>query len=129
MKSHKELLVWQKSVDLAEAIYRITELFPKHQQYSLCQQMQKAAVSISSNIAEGSGRNSTKEFLHFLSISYGSMAELETQIIIAQRLQFISIHEYEPLLAQIQEIGKMLNGLQASVRKNLTDHRPLTTDH
>ena len=67
MKSHKELTVWQKSMDLVEDIYRITEVFPKVQQYSLSQQLQKAAVSIPSNIAEGSSRSSTKEFLHFLS--------------------------------------------------------------
>ena len=109
----QDLKVWQKSIDFVENIYRITEVFPKTEQFGLVSQMRRAAVSISSNIAEGNGRKSQKEFQHFLSISIGSLAEVETQIIIAKRIGFIE----DPLLfvEEIKELYKMLHAFKKSL--------------
>ena len=89
MSNFKELMVWQKAIDLVTEIYKITRAFPKEEVFGLVSQMQRAAVSIPSNIAEGHERNSEKEFAQFLCIARGSLAELETQIIIAEKLSYI----------------------------------------
>jgi four helix bundle protein len=89
IKSYQDLKPWQFSIDFAEQIYCITESFPKHELYQLSSQMQRAAVSIPSNIAEGHARESSREFLHYLSIALGSLAELETQLVLAQRRAYI----------------------------------------
>src|SRR5688572_26720461 len=89
MNNFKDLKIWQKSVDLAVRIYEITKAFPKDEMYGLTSQMRRSAVSISSNISEGSGRNTDKDFNYFLGISYGSSCELETQLIIAERVRLI----------------------------------------
>jgi four helix bundle protein len=119
MKIHnfKELLVWQKSMDLAVFTYTLTGFFPKEEKYGLISQIQRCAVSIPSNIAEGSGRVSSKEFQHFLSISMGSSFELETQITLAFRFNYISeiqLTEFEILVKPVQ---KMLFGLYNSLEK------------
>jgi len=88
LKSYRELLVWQKAIELTVLVYRLTEVFPKREVYGLAAQLRRAAVSIPSNIAEGYGRGSRKEYLQFLSIAQGSLKELETQIILAQRLTY-----------------------------------------
>jgi four helix bundle protein len=90
IKTHKDLEVWSIGIELVEAIYKSTKAFPKEELYGLATQMRRAAISVPSNIAEGAARNSRKEFVQFLYISLGSLAELETQVIIAQRLGFIS---------------------------------------
>ena len=89
MKDYRELIVWQKAMDLVEAIYRTTARFPKEELYGLTSQIRRAAVSIPSNIAEGQARNTTRDFLHFLAIAYGSLKEVETQVLIAERLGYI----------------------------------------
>lgn len=89
VRSYKDLIVWQKAMDLVELVYHLTKLFPKDEQYGLSNQLRRAAVSIPSNIAEGQARNSTAEFRNFLSIARGSLAELETQLLIAERLNYI----------------------------------------
>jgi four helix bundle protein len=89
VNSYRDLMIWQHSVELAEQVYRLTQHFPKQEMYGLSVQIQKAAVSVPANIAEGHARDSTKEFLHHLSISLGSLAELETQLILAERLAYI----------------------------------------
>lgn len=88
IKTFKELDIWKKGIDLAEMIYRLTANFPSEEKYGLVSQLRRAAVSFPSNIAEGSARNSNKEFIQFLHISLGSLAELETQLIIAQRIGY-----------------------------------------
>ncbi|MBI5236331.1 MAG: four helix bundle protein [Deltaproteobacteria bacterium] len=115
LKSFRELIVWQKSVDLVEKIYRETRSLPKEEIYGLTGQMRRAAVSIPSNIAEGQSRNSTGEFRQFLGISKGSLAELETQIEVAGRLKYLTSQQLENLLRECMEIGKMLNGLMRSL--------------
>ncbi len=101
LKSYKELTVWQKSMDLVEEIYRITKMLPKSETYGLCSQMQRAAVAIPSNIAEGSKRKQ-KEYAQFLGIAYGSAAELETQLILVKRLYpSIEAQKSESLLDEV----------------------------
>ncbi len=108
-KSHKDLLVWQKAIDFVVEIYRVTAELPKDELYGISQQMRRAAVSIPSNIAEGQHRKNLKEFLQFLRISYGSGAELETQLIIAEKLYpKINFTKSKDMLNEIQ---KMLTGL------------------
>ena len=111
LKSYKELIVWQKAMELARVIYRLTSFFPKSELYGITSQMRNAAVSIPSNIAEGYGRKHLKEFSQHLSISYGSALELDTQLILSKQLNFapeIEFHKREVLLI---EVSKMLISL------------------
>jgi four helix bundle protein len=128
VKSFRDLEVWQIGLDLVETIYRCTAEFPKSEMYGLSAQMRRAAVSIPSNIAEGQARSSSKEFLHFLSYALGSLAELETQLELAMRLQYptplISVAQ-----AQAELLGKKLHCLQTSIRARTTSHQPLATSH
>jgi len=113
--NYDELIVWQKAMDLVTEIYKITATFPSEERFGLSSQARRAAVSIPSNIAEGHGRKATGAYLNHLSIAYGSLMELETQLQIALRLNFVSTNEANTLLAQTNEIGKMLNGLKKSI--------------
>jgi four helix bundle protein len=106
---HKELDVWKASIDFVLHLYEMTKRFPKEERYSLSSQIRRAAVSVSSNIAEGAARNSDKEFIQFLYIALGSLAELETQIIIAQRLGYLT--QSANLLDKASSIKQMLLGL------------------
>lgn len=105
MKTHKDLQVWQRSVDLVEKIYKITGEFPKEEVFGLSSQTRRSAVSIPSNIAEGGARKSNKEFLQFLYIALGSLSELETQCLIAQRLKFLAD---ETVLSDIEILRRQL---------------------
>lgn len=120
LQSYRDLLVWQKALDLALLIYRLSEKFPKSEIYCLTSQLRRAAVSVPSNIAEGYGRGSRKEYLQFLSIAQGSLKELETQVILAQRLQYAKEEESEELLLLSETVGKMLGGLMRSLRIRIT---------
>lgn len=111
VKSYKELLVWQKSMLLTEETYRLVKLLPREELYALSDQMRRAAVSITSNIAEGQARNSTKEFVNFLSIARGSAAELETQFMICVRLKYFTQSQTETAMSLCSEVGRMLNAL------------------
>ncbi|MFZ5642300.1 MAG: four helix bundle protein [Bacillota bacterium] len=108
--------VWRKSIDLVTDIYGLTKNFPQEERYSLVAQINRAAISVPANIAEGWGMGSTKEYIQFLRISRGSLTELETHLIIAQRLKFISIQTLEDLQKDIEFIGKMLNRLMKSLQ-------------
>ena len=116
MTSHKDLKVWTKGIELVKSIYEITRLFPSNEQFGLTSQMRRASVSIPSNIAEGCGRNSNKELIHFLYIALGSASELETQIIISQELSFLEKEKSEQIQNQIFEIIKMTSSLINSIR-------------
>ncbi len=111
MKTHKNLDVWNKSIQLVTDIYMITKDFPREELYGLTNQIRRSAVSIPSNISEGSARKGPKEYIQFLYIALGSKNELETQVIIAFNLDFISLEQQEELLLKIENIGKMLSGL------------------
>ena len=107
--SYRELMVWQKSMHLCKRIYMLTEAFPKSQQFVLASQMQRAAISIPSNIAEGYNRQYTKEYKQFLSIAYGSVAELETQLLLAVDLSFAGEIPVKSLINDLVEVAKMLH--------------------
>lgn len=109
MKDHKDLDVWKQSMLLAEDIYALTKEFPSEERFGLSSQINRAVVSIPSNIAEGAGRKGDKEFIQFLYIAMGSLSELETQLILSDRLQFVN--SIEIYLNQIEKIKKMLFGL------------------
>jgi four helix bundle protein len=117
MNRFKNLIVWQKSVDLAVDIYAVTkEHFPSEEKFGLTNQMTRCAVSIASNIAEGAGRNTTPDFNKFLGIATGSSFELETQIIIAKRMNFLPEEKSLKIEAQIEEIQKMIFNLQKKLK-------------
>lgn len=120
IQSYRELTVWQRSLDFVEMVYRLTEKFPKSETYGLSSQMQRAAVSIPANIAEGHDRDSTREYLHHLSYAVGSLAELETLIAISCRLGHIPADEDQALANECQATGRMLRGLQRSLRARLS---------
>lgn len=111
LQSYKEFTVWQKSMDLTVEIYKLVKLLPKEETYALSDQMRRAVVSIPSNIAEGQGRNHTKEFVNFLSIAKGSKSELETQLQICIRLNYFTEQEAANALNLCNEVGKMLSTL------------------
>ena len=116
MKTHKDLDVWRKSVSLVTSIYEVTKTFPNDEIYGLTNQTRRSSVSIPSNIAEGSARQGDKEFAHFLYISLGSLSELETQLIIANSLNYLSLKDYDSVITSLEEIRRMLLGLIKYVR-------------
>lgn len=118
VQSYKDLIVWQKAIDMFEMIYQVTRNFPKEELYGLTNQLRRAAVSIPSNIAEGHARASTAEFVRFLSIARGSLAEVETHLLIARRLAYLSNDQLAPILSLQIEINKMTNGLMAKLVPN-----------
>ena len=109
--AYQDLIVWQKSMDLAALVYQVTKKLPKEEMYSLTNQMRRAAVSIPSNIAEGQARHSTKEFVQFLRIAQGSKAELETQLLLCLKINYLSDSDTSEITQLLQEIGKMLTVL------------------
>ena len=123
MKDYKELVVWKKSVDLAIGVYKVTGPFPDAERFGLTGQMRRAATSLPANIAEGWGRGTTKEYVQFLLIARGSLMELETHAIISRELHYLSQENFVELQAQIQEIGRMLNGLIQSLRSAKSSSR------
>jgi len=120
MNNYKELKVWQKSMTLLKEIYSATKDFPKEEKFGLISQIQRAAVSIPSNIAEGCGRHSNKEFFQFLSIAQGSSYELETQLIIAKELNYMPEVSFESINSQIQEVQKMLFAFKKIIQSKTT---------
>jgi len=110
-RTFRDLIVWQRSMELVLSVYECTRLFPREEQFGLVSQMRRSAVSIPSNISEGRLRGSDVEFLRYLRIAFASLGELETQIEIAKRLSFLSEEEYRIICDTIDEIGRMLNAL------------------
>lgn len=119
MRTHKDLDVWKLSIDFVTEIYALTARFPKEEQFGLTNQIRRASISVPSNIAEGAGRRSDKEFLQFLYISLGSIQEVDTQILISLNLNYLTKSEYEILLTKLDQISKMLSGLIKSVKERL----------
>jgi four helix bundle protein len=111
IRSHKELIVWQKAMDLVVEIYRVTETYPQREMYALASQMRRASVSIPSNIAEGRSRTTRKDFVHFVRIAYGSVSELETQILISKQLGFIKEKEMKTTILLVEEVSRMLHAM------------------
>lgn len=111
MQNYTDLNVWQKSMDLVEEVYTLVKRLPKEEMYALSSQLRRAAVSIPSNIAEGNGRSSRKEYLRFLLISRGSTFEVETQLLICVKVEYLVEEEIERAMTLCSEVKKMLNGL------------------
>ena len=118
-QSYKDLIVWQKGIELAKAVYKLTMSFPAEEKFGLVSQMRRAAVSIPSNIAEGQARRTTPEFIQFVTHAQGSTAELDTQIILAVELQFCPKTIALPLYELTHEIRRMLNALHRKLAERL----------
>lgn len=116
INSYKDLVVWQESMDLVVEIYDLIKRFPKNEEYELSSQLRRCAVSVPSNIAEGYGRNHTKDYCRFLEIARGSLYEMETQIELATRLNFISDTQLSKTIERSKEIQKMLNSLISKLK-------------
>ena len=116
VRSYSDLIAWQKAVKLVTEIYRVSKRFPSEELFGLTSQLRRAAISIPSNIAEGQGRLGRKEFLHFLGNARGSLGEVETQIIIARNLDYLSEAEINDIMELSAEAGRILNGLLSSLK-------------
>ena len=117
VKTYKELVAWQKGMDLVKKVYAVTGFFPRTEQYRLVDQLTRAVVSVPSNIAEGFGRSTNKDFSHFLSQARGSLFEVETQLLISKDLGYVE--DVSELIADIAELGKILNGLIRKLNSNV----------
>ena len=115
MHNYLELKTWQRSRALVKVIYQLTESFPGNQQYGLTRQIQRAAISIPSNIAEGAGRNSSKEFMRFLDIANGSAFELETELFLSSDLGYAKVDQVENIILELKEIQKMIFKFRSSL--------------
>jgi four helix bundle protein len=115
VRSYKDLIAWQKAMDLVSLVYRATQRFPQHELFALSNQLRRGAVSIPSNIAEGQGRGTTKDFLQFLSIARGSLQEVETQLLIAARLGYLDEQTLSPLTEATTELGRIISGLRSGL--------------
>ena len=115
----RDLKAWQLGMDLVEHVYLLTDSFPKAETYGLTSQVRRCAISIPSNIAEGNGRDSTKEFLHFIAIAIGSICELETQLLLSQRLKYIEMSDLEKVLDLLTQTRKTIHGLQKYLRAKI----------
>src|SRR4051812_17793192 len=118
VRGYKDLRVWQDGMSVVESVYRLTQSFPKHEIYSLSSQLRRAAVSVPVNIAEGHNREHLKEYLHFLSIAQGSLGELETEVEIAKRLDYLTAETTASLLQAIGTLGRQLRTLRHSLSKS-----------
>ena len=117
VKNYQELIVWQKAMDLVEEVYTASRSFPREEIYGLTSQLRRAAVSIPSNVAGGQGRRTTPDFLRHLSIAYGSLREVETQILIATRLRYLAQEKCRDIMSMAAEVGRLLNGLMSSLTR------------
>jgi four helix bundle protein len=115
VRNYRELIAWQKAMDLVVLVYKATAALPPEERYGLTSQARRAAVSIPANIAEGQGRNSTREFLNFLSIAHGSLREVETHVLIAQRLNYLDEQVTGAVMDLASEVGRLVNGLSNSL--------------
>lgn len=114
VKTYRDLTAWQRAMDLACAVYQLTAALPKDETYGLARQVRAAAVSIASNLAEGQARG-PREFKRFLKIGLGSLQELETQLLLAERLGFVNSQQIKPAMNLAAEVGRLLNGLRKSI--------------
>lgn len=121
IKSYKDLIVWQKSMDVVEEIYSLTEKLPQKEQYGLVSQMRRSAISIPSNIAEGYGRNTTGNNVQFLSVSKGSLLELETQLELCKRLKYLNENEHTQTEEKLIEVNKMITVLISKLKEKMKD--------
>lgn len=121
-QSYRDLIVWEKAMDLAVEVHPIAVSFAKHEMFALTSQINRAAISIPSNIAEGQGRRTTGEFIHFLGIAKGSLNELETQVTLALRYDYIPDAVHDRILENTNEVGRLLNGLIGALERRRDNH-------
>ena len=121
VKTYKDLIVWQKAMEMTTLLYKIIKKLPKEETYTLSDQMRRAAISIPSNIAEGFGRNSKKEYLQFLYIANGSVCELETQLTLCLRIEYLSETETQPIMDLLSEIGKIIMTITKKLNSNTSN--------
>ena len=119
IRSYRDLLVWQKGMELARQVYQLAKTFPDDERFGLVSQMRRAAVSVPSNIAEGQARQGRREFVQFLSHAEGSLAELDTQITLATDLKYCSVLDTEPCVRQIEELQRMIASLRRKIASRL----------
>ena len=119
--SHRDLIAWQKAMALVTEIYRVTESFPSREMYGLTRQVREAAVSVPSNIAEGKGRQTKRDYLQFLYRARGSLLEVETQLEVSSNLGYLEKSRFDALFSQAAEAGRILNGLITNVRRQIDD--------
>lgn len=117
IKSHRDLIVWQKAMDLTVLIYEITKKFPSDEKFGLISQIRRCSSSIAANIAEGQGRRSSKEFQHFLTNARGSLLELDTHLELSFRVEYINKEQHQKLRTKTDEVGRILNGLLNAIKK------------
>ena len=115
IRSYRDLIVWQKSVEMVVVVYKTTKKFPSSEQFGITSQIQRSAVSVPANIAEGYGRNTRKEYVYFLRIAHGSLSELETLLTISQKLSYCTAQEYSTLEKRTSEVARMLYALRKSI--------------
>jgi four helix bundle protein len=119
VQSYRELEVWQVAMTLAEECYKVTKAFPKDELFGLTSQIRRAATSIPANVAEGQGRDHTREFLHHLSIARGSLKELETHLILSQRVGLLQEADLQPVMSLCERVSQMLSRLRQALEKRL----------
>jgi four helix bundle protein len=129
IKGYRDLVIWQKATDLAKEVYRLTWGFPSHEKYGLASQLQRAAVSVASNIAEGQARHHSGEFRQFLFQALGSLAEVDTQLYLASELGYVGGDKNSRAEALIEELRRMMYTLVARLPSRRSDRRPLATGH
>jgi four helix bundle protein len=120
IQSYRDLIVWQKAIDLCVDVHNVTLRFPKQEMFGLSSQLNRSAVSVPSNIAEGHSRRTTLDYIHFLSITRGSLNEVETQLTLAMRYEYFPPAEHHELLEQCGEVGRMVNGLIDALERRRT---------
>jgi four helix bundle protein len=123
VKSYRDLLVWQRAVDLAVMLYELSNQLPKSETYGLTSQIRRSAVSIAANIAEGHARDTTRDYLRFLSIAVGSLSELETHLILCERLRYLSAVTVRPAMEAADELGKMLRSMRGTLSNRIASAR------
>ena len=128
LKSYRDLIAWQKAMDLVEQVHRVTRNWPSDERYELTSQVRRAAVSVPANIAEGQGRSGSKELLHHLSIANGSLHEAETHLLIAKRLGYLEGQACDGLLRQTAEVGRLLYGLRRSITSRASRRQAIPPD-
>lgn len=119
VESFRDLIVWQRSRLLVKAIYQLTKHFPADEKFGLTMQLRRAAISIPSNIAEGFTRHGTKDYISFISVALGSAAEVETQLTLAEDLEYVTQHKVHPVLREVDELQKMLHKMRKSLQAKL----------
>jgi four helix bundle protein len=118
-RNHKDLILWQRAVILAKEVHVLSRQFPRQEMFGLTSQVRRAAVSVASNIAEGAARRTTKDFIAFLHISRGSLAELETQLILARHFEYAHALQLVPVMALVEEVGRLLNAVISGLNRRM----------